>query len=449
MRYHSGSREDRTCTNKDLWSLIVSRLRQEDVWNLALTILRLGLQPEQSMMTQVEGLGSRQLLLGNAMAFCKVPETDTVVLSQMSDSASVSPSARDCHGTTPLLRVSAHRPEAVYKLIEAGANPRVASAATGDTALHQAATRGNLSLFAMLASMKGVDPHAENYTGNSAIHATMHFAQFASLTLNGDFAIEDTAPARWSHWFGYQSSFGFGAQITWLHRFKLYKRRIRNEKDLRRILNLRPEVGWTPLCMFAMHGDLRSLEALLDAGADINYEGSPDGSALMVACSVGTLASVKLLIRRGAPECYLGPGGVVRSALASARSFNAVVTWLLVERYTEQPKLEQMAANEDTVDDPQPSTAVLGSRTLGRLSRAAPRPNTAVRKAEYVIMGMDERGPGESSFDYYRRLVYLKKSLRGQVIRADDLRKTCRPSRLVPTERVRRHPDDNRSPRDG
>ncbi|PPJ60974.1 hypothetical protein CBER1_02018 [Cercospora berteroae] len=94
-----------------------------------------------------------------------------------------------------------------------------------------------------------------------------------------------------------------------------------------------------PTLYFAvLRGLEQTAEHLLSSGALLNLEGGVEGTPLMAACALGRPSLVKLLIRLGAIEYYI-KDGLLFSALKAARHFPKIQHWLLVDRYTDQPKL--------------------------------------------------------------------------------------------------------------
>lgn len=61
-----------------------------------------------------------------------------------------------------------------------------------------------------------------------------------------------------------------------------------------------PEFGQPPLGLAALHGSLSSVEALIDAGADVNAKGGDGGTALHNAAFVGEVEVARRLIEAGA-----------------------------------------------------------------------------------------------------------------------------------------------------
>ncbi|XDG08303.1 hypothetical protein ABKA04_007918 [Annulohypoxylon sp. FPYF3050] len=163
------------------------------------------------------------------------------------------------------------------------------------------------------------------------------------------------------------------------------------------------------------------MENLLILGADLEFEGCPDGTALMAACYAGILESVVFLVRRGAALSYDGRNGF-RTALDVNKTPKRILQWLLVTRFTDQAKINE------TPDD--------GSCAEPLVLRSW----SGVTKAELVIAGSLERRTWQSSKDYWIFLVAVKKVWRGRVVPIIDRRRTVRPSKLIPLEKVRIHP---------
>lgn len=94
----------------------------------------------------------------------------------------------------------------------------------------------------------------------------------------------------------------------------------------------------TPLHVATVLAKLDTLNLLLDAGAQLELDGSDHGTPLMGACATGRLAAVKLLVARGARTSYLKDGQLY-GALLAAKHHPEVRRWLLVGRFLEGPKL--------------------------------------------------------------------------------------------------------------
>ena len=180
--------------------------------------------------------------------------------------------------------------------------------------------------------------------------------------------------------------------------FKLYRRRLPHD-TFKRIMNLQPDRGMSPLCRASSRGMLEVMENCLIMGAEIEFEGCSLGSALMIACACGRLDAVKLLVRRGAAICYVGKKGLTSAVIAGHRS-KAVIAWLLVGQFNEQKRLKC---------DVQPSSSAGVDNGV--------RSWSGIGKANFRLIGRHQMRCYESSFDYAVRLSELKRKLRGSIIR--------------------------------
>lgn len=311
--------------------------------------------------------------------------------------------------------------DAILFLVNHGANFEKRNI-FGSSVLHGAAFRGASDVFSLFLQL-GIDPCLLQTGGISAVHLAMSKRALAPLILNQDFKVDDISPIPWS------TILGFGFLPLMFHgQFQLYQRKFTAQRLLE-ISNLHPEKGWSPLCLMALREYTQAMDHILDLGAIIDYEGSPEGSALMLACTAGATPSVKLLVRRGASLCYETSGRQRRSALVAAAASSPLTHWLLVERFTDQPKICSSGATEGQEEDF--------------------KPWSGGAQADFLITGKDERNPSESSFDYYKRLMRIRHDMRGKVVPPAGRGKTRRPSRLTEiVETVRRHPEDMRSPRE-
>ncbi|KAI4274555.1 MAG: hypothetical protein LQ337_003852 [Flavoplaca oasis] len=103
------------------------------------------------------------------------------------------------------------------------------------------------------------------------------------------------------------------------------------------LLNRRHRSLGTPLyaAIVCPQVDVRDkIDILLDAGADLELDGSDHGTPLMGACATGRLPAVKHLTARGAKTSYIRDGQVF-SVLTAAKLHTGVVRWLLIDRFME------------------------------------------------------------------------------------------------------------------
>ncbi|ETS86026.1 hypothetical protein PFICI_04051 [Pestalotiopsis fici W106-1] len=237
----------------------------------------------------------------------------------------------------------------------------------------------------------GQDLNAEEESNRSIMLVAMHNPETATLILNQPAQLTETGPFPWSM---------IGSMIedvSWMNQhWKHYLRRFRME-DLRRVSNLEPRRGWSPLCLATCTDAVKVMEHCLEMGTDIDFEGSPYGSALMAAAGMNRIESVKFLVRHGASICYEGKEGFTSAVVVGASS-QRVVQWLLVGRFQDQGKLE----------------AVSESSTI--ITENVPIHSWSPARLNFRLAGKFERQPDESSLDYLKALAEIKKNLRGQVV---------------------------------
>lgn len=155
----------------------------------------------------------------------------------------------------------------------------------------------------------------------------------------------------------------------------------------------------SPLCAAVYRDIFGAVDVLVRFGADVNVEGSAEGTPLMTACSRGRLKSVRMLVGYGAWVAYRR-GGVVRSAVEAARRFPEIQRWLLVGRYTERKSLE---ASGDA-----------------REVRPWSGPWTAAHRLQGSF-GEHPRSPRESRAEYLARTAELRRRFAGRVVRGVEL----------------------------
>lgn len=350
----------------------------------------------------------RKTPLHIAIASCKEDKGDVTKLLIKKGAAL---ECRDDQGFTPLLlaaREGCH--DIVNTLLEAKADPHALDQLSRSCLDLASSYRAIFAVFMQF----GIDPHHKNIDGTSAIHTAMDTGSPASLLLNSDLRLEYSGGFSWNKFYPNSAS--------WLtDKFQLYQRKLGKE-NFRSLMNSEPASGWSPLCSSASTGLLEVMENLLSMGAHIDFEGCPSGSALMAACSAGRLNSVRLLVRRGASLVYQGQTEF-RAAFEAAKNSKQILNWLLVERFLDQRKLESAADVSLSAQNADVS------------------PWSGITKAELTITGRLERKASESSEEYWIRLMHEKVERRGTVIPQNTARRTSRPSRLIPEELVRIHPE--------
>jgi ankyrin repeat protein len=156
--------------------------------------------------------------------------------------------------------------------------------------------------------------------------------------------------------------------------------------------NLEPAEGWSPLCRAASHNCTKKMENCLSLGAEIDFEGCPLGSALMIASACGQLEAVKFLIRRGARVCYEGRVGKL-SVFGVARS-KVVKAWLLAGRFNDQHRIKHTAEHS-------PAKEI--------------RPWSGLAQARANLLGYQLVRDDETRIDCAKRLSEYGQAMRGRV----------------------------------
>ncbi|KAK7963448.1 ankyrin repeat-containing domain protein [Apiospora saccharicola] len=328
---------------------------------------------------------------------------------------------RSPSGKTPLMEASWY---GLFPIVQSLVDAKAVLAVTDfskRSPLHFAArmpwTIEDCRIFATL-SQRGLDIHSLDSMGWSALHAASKRSQFTSYLLNTDIRLEDSKILPWKWTLPLKDSEFSGF-------LRLARRKYRSEV-LKRFINLSPSDAWSPLCLAAICDSLGVLDNLLGIGAQLDSDGPPSGSALMVACEYGRKKSVTFLIRRGAALAYSSPSGF-RSAHIAAQKFPDILRWLLVGRFIDQAKLQAAATTSDGLGD---SDFRDVSYTWG-----------GPIQVELVITGAMERRPKESFGEYWIRLMREKKAWRGKVVPQSPGRRTTRDLNLWPKEYVHIHSD--------
>ncbi|KAK8064209.1 hypothetical protein PG996_008861 [Apiospora saccharicola] len=324
-------------------------------------------------------------------------------------------------GSTPLMEASLY---GLFPIVQSLVDAKAVLAVTDfskRSPLHFAAGRPwtieDCRIFATL-SQRGLDIHSLDSIGWSALHLASERSQFTSYLLNTDIRLEDSKALPWT-WVSVPKDSEYSGFL------RLARRKYRPEV-LKRFINLSPSDAWSPLCLAATCDSLAVMDNLLGIGAQLDSDGSPSGSALMVACEYGRKKSVTFLIRRGAALAYSSPSGF-RSAHIAAQKFPDILRWLLVGRFIDQAKLQAAATTSDGLGD---SDFRDVSYTWG-----------GPIQVELVITGAMERRPKESFGEYWIRLMREKKAWRGKVVPQRPGRRTTRNMHLWPKEYVHIHSD--------
>ncbi|KAF5005359.1 hypothetical protein FDECE_8171 [Fusarium decemcellulare] len=203
------------------------------------------------------------------------------------------------------------------------------------------------------------------------------------FVLNSQINPETLQPLPW-HWIVRYEELPF-LDATFNH----FRRRF-GDRYLKKWLNLQPDRGWSPLCWVASKGSIRAMENCLLMGAEIDFEGCPLGSALMIASACGKLEAVKLLVRKGAATSYVGRIGSIN--VFSVTRSKKVKAWLLVGRFNDRLRLNASGDSE---------TARL-RKPISYWS--------GIVQARYKLVVWTARHASESALEYAKRLNWIKRN---------------------------------------
>lgn len=230
-----------------------------------------------------------------------------------------------------------------------------------------------------------IDLNRELGSEISLMHLAIVNQASSTFVLNSDMRLEDTTPFPWH--------LEFSSGISFLEStFKQFRKKLKG-KDLVRISHLQPSRGWSPLCIAATNHNIEMVRNCLYLGADVDFEGSTHGSALIVACACGYLEVVRILVRAGASLSYIGKKRHM-SVFTFCRS-KEVKRWLLVERFTEQRLIDEKP-HWETVE--------------------TVRPSVGTAMARLKLVGERAMCYHETSVDYAGKLARMRKEWRGKVI---------------------------------
>ncbi|KAF4887570.1 Ankyrin repeat, PH and SEC7 domain containing protein secG [Colletotrichum fructicola] len=345
---------------------------------------------------------------------------DALSIVRMLIQAGSNIACRDDEGAGPLSRACASlNLDLILYLIELDVDINTVDQ-TGLNALHflllepDGVDRNSLlpSMFLRLTQML-IDPYQPEKFSWSALQLSMQRRSMTTFLLNGEFHTWKFAPMPWSTT---PRCRAFPEVACLTSGFRLYRRKMSFER-FRELLNTEFADAWSPLCRAAAIGNTEVMKNLLSMGSVIDYEGCPEGSALMIASRAGLLDSVIFLTRHGASISFQGRKQYWSAVDASARSMR-ILRWLLVDRFTDQFKLKNAPKQSD-------------------ISTEKFKKWSGITKAEMVIVGPWERRASESSPNYWSRLEQMRQDFHGKVVPLRQGAKTRRQSKLVPAEPVR------------
>ncbi|KAI4602530.1 hypothetical protein KJ359_009778 [Pestalotiopsis sp. 9143b] len=248
---------------------------------------------------------------------------------------------------------------------------------------------------ALIAIMNsGQDLNVKDEGNSSIMFVSMCSPDTATLVLNDSIQLTGTDPCPW-----YMLGRPIETASCINQHWKYYLRRF-GMNEFRRVSNLQPNRGWSPLCLATCTDAIEVMEHCFEMGAEVDFEGSPYGSALMAAAAMNRIESVKFLVRRNASIFYTGKHGFTSAVMAEVTP-QRVVEWLLVKGFQDQGKLEETSDSHGAAED--------SSDVRARLSWCPIRIQLRLN-ADF------ERQPHESLFAYLRRLAIIKKQMRGRIV---------------------------------
>ena len=204
---------------------------------------------------------------------------------------------------------------------------------SGHNALHLAARCGAKDAFIVLMNVTTrPDLGAQNAWGRSILYDAI--SQGWKIPMS---CLLNLAPPAGAYESRADNILNAAIEDRSMNEVRMLIRRIPNSVMLK-LLNYRALGEGTPLHLAAVLSKLDTLSLLLDAGAQLELEGSEHGTPLMAACAAGRLAAVRLLVARGARTSYVKDGQTF-SAFLAAKYHPEVRRWLLVGRFLEGPKL--------------------------------------------------------------------------------------------------------------
>jgi ankyrin repeat protein len=274
-------------------------------------------------------------------------------------------------------------------------------------------SNNNVQYIKLLSSRKA-EGNGRNYTNRTGFHRCArngHFGTFAYFIRDGrDHTARDVFgwtpidyglqwPRLRAHIFALGLQPDYSDQMSQYHHTILHRPldymtlkcllRGLKHRGLEQLLNFDSRTEPFPLCVMAITGATSQMTKYIDAGVNINFCSRTLGTALNAACSAGRLMSVRLLIRHGANlESVFDEENV--NAVQASQDHPDVVDWLLVRRYTEQPKLTSAAHNENIEINPW----------------------TGIRQIEVPMDKWHGRRYGHSLIDHVRGIHSLRKTWR-------------------------------------
>ncbi|KAH6988109.1 hypothetical protein BKA56DRAFT_714323 [Ilyonectria sp. MPI-CAGE-AT-0026] len=231
----------------------------------------------------------------------------------------------------------------------------------------------------------------EDESGRNLMHYIICRSHMSDVVLDADLGLPKTTPFPWHLELRHFSRLAF---LT--TKFRKFQQKLSHEA-FRKILNLEPSRGWSPLCRAASLDFPDIISNCLEMGAQIDFEGCPFGSAVMVASVCGSIDAVKFLVRKGASVFYTGPNGS-RNCYALAGS-PAIKSWLLSGRFMDQLSITAPGENDEGIQI---------------------KPWSGPVRAGVRLYGRREKSPTASMLDDAERLGLARKHWESKVVPFDE-----------------------------
>jgi ankyrin repeat protein len=253
--------------------------------------------------------------------------------------------ARDFWGNNAMLAAAKFNdnPEVLYELLRLGVSPTQTSY-NGFRALGLALDYGNLAS-AVSLMCQGHRLTEVDFSGTTVAKRTIHSGNSATRSLIADFimnvdihtnAIGVDIGSRQT-----KSLLLSAYQSGDLKAFRTVSSKAR-KSGLSNLLNQGSWQDLPPLLDAAMRNKKDFVEVLLEEGVNVNQRWQGEGPALKLACEMGHLEIVQLLVEKGAQASW--PGGGPSTAMEASRYHRAVVNWLQEHGYGDHEGVHAMAS---------------------------------------------------------------------------------------------------------
>ena len=226
---------------------------------------------------------------------------------------------RDKEGRTPAMFASKHGDLEILDILREHKADFSARDSKGWDCLHHATWHKQVLVLPGLIAL-GQDLTSANIFGVSALHHALMAQSTDIERFCMDYAtINEASGSYLGNVLNVASALASLAVVHWI------LKRMPEGKE-HAFINFRSIVFSSPLIAAVYRGHSGIVEALLDAGADVELSDGQFGSPLMTACALGRLKVVKLFVKRGAILTYSKDGTL--AAMTIAAHHKKVQDWL-------------------------------------------------------------------------------------------------------------------------